>query len=80
MGRPDFAIVAFHVAHRRVSEPEDEALVVATLLGLDSEAVAASPKNERRQQLWKLMPQAYRGIPKTIIFNNLSRLNSAGLR
>ena len=76
----DLPSIAIAIRHRGVSVPEDEPLCINTALNLDPVAMAAASRETRMETLWRAMPKACRGIPKTIIFNALRRLQSRSFR
>ena len=71
----DLSAIAANISHRQVSKAEDEVLCIASLLDIDMEQITKSKSLEDRVRiLWSLMPRAYGGIPKDIIFHPNARL------
>lgn len=74
------SVVVDAIQHRGVSVPEDEPLCVSTVLNLDAVAMAASPRHQRMETLWRSMAATPPGIPKSMIFVRRPRLQSPGFR
>ena len=65
---------------RSVSVRTDEALIIATLLGLDLSAILDGAEEYRFHHLWTLIPSTARGIPKNVVFRVGPRLKESGFR
>ena len=76
----DLVTIDAALRHRSVSEQTDEPLLIGNLLGMDVDKVLDGPKESRIHRMWSLMPSAYRGIPKSIIFRLGPRLQEQGFR
>jgi hypothetical protein len=61
---------------RQTSDPADEPVCLANLLGLDVRAILESPKNKRMEVFWSLITD----IPSDIIFWMRDRLSTKGYR
>lgn len=68
------------LAHREVSVSSDEGLCIATVLGLDSQAMASAKPEHRMQVLWQLVAQHELGVSGGVIFNGLPRLDVPSFR
>lgn len=68
------------LCYRRASVQTDEALCIAAVFALDTEAVLRQEPESRMKTVWSLMARSNRGIPETIIFNEQPRLTSTGYR
>jgi hypothetical protein len=77
---PDLANIAKTICYRDISDGTDEPFCINTILNLDRKLMAESPNKDRMETLWRNMPNAKRGIPKEIIFSELTRLASPGFR
>ena len=76
----DLAMVDAALQHRSVSIASDEPLLIGTLLGLDVASILRGSDETRIYRMWSLMPSAFRGIPKSIIFRLGPRLEQEGYR
>ena len=87
----DLGSVEAGLQHRSVSVPSDEPLLIANLLDLDVASILNGPcpltncanvgcDHSRIHRLWLLMPTAFQGIPRTILFRVGPRLSEPGYR
>lgn len=70
------ALAAGYLTFRSTSKASDEAICLASILGMDTERIISSPSNIRMDVFWR----AIEHIPSGIIFSNGKRLEARGLR
>lgn len=69
--------VRLALCSRSTSDLDDEALCIATIMGIPLDPIVKAPKHERMPVLWSTMP----GIPLGLVFSKTSRkLDRKGLR
>jgi hypothetical protein len=62
---------------RQSTEPEDESIVVANIMGLESESIQMATGEDRYRQFWRVLRQ----VPSSIIFSgNSNRCVAPGFR
>ena len=72
--KADIASIRDAICHRIVSKASDEVLCRGTLLDFDVITVARVAPEDRMKELWSILPSAFGGIPKYIIFYPALRL------
>ena len=87
----DLGSIVAGLQNRSVSVPSDEPLLIANLLSLDVVKILTGPchlancagsgcGHSRIHRLWLLMPEAFQGIPRTILHRVGPRLSEPGFR
>ena len=89
----DLGSIEAGLQNRSVTVPSDEPLLIANLLDLDVEDILKGPcplancagfdsdhSHSRIHRMWLLMPTAFQGIPKTILYRVGPRLSELSFR
>ncbi|KAI9670599.1 MAG: hypothetical protein M1831_005819 [Alyxoria varia] len=80
-GPMQFPFLVGSIKGRVATKPNDEALCLASLLDVDTEAIVQAPKRERAQTFWKCMERSPQyQIPSSIVFYRGPKLEQSGFR